>query len=561
MPPLPPLRDLPAWDALARHQGESAATSLAALFAADRERGRRFTLQAAGLLVDLSKTHLTSATLTRLVALARETGVEALRDRMFGGERINESEDRAVLHVALRDGSGRTFRVDGEDVGPRIEAALAQMATLVDDVHGGKRRGGKRRGGKRRGAGGRPFENVLHLGIGGSELGPALAVEALAAHRSGGLAVHFVANVDGHALAPRLAELDPETTLVVVASKTFTTEETRKNAESTASWLRRGGGAVADQMVAITARPEAAAALGIAPENVLPIWDWVGGRTSLWSAVGLPIALAVGMAGFRALLAGAARMDEHFRSAPAECNLPLLLGLLEVWYTDFWGAAGQAVVPYDERLRRLPAYLQQLEMESNGKAARRDGSPAGVATAPIVFGEPGTNGQHAFFQLLHQSERLIPTDVLLVANPDHDLPGHHEALLANGLAQTQALAFGQPDEETREALLAEGRSASEIAQLLPQRRFPGNRPSTTILLDRLDPASLGALLALYEHKVFVAGAVWGLNSYDQWGVELGKKLARRLAPAFDGAALPLGLDSSTAGLLAELLARRAPNRR
>jgi glucose-6-phosphate isomerase len=546
MPSLPPLHELPAWAALARHQGECAATTLAALFAADPDRGRRYRFEAAGLLVDLAKTHLTPATLGRLGDLARATGVEAWRDRMFAGEPINESEGRAVLHVALRDRSGRSYRVDGEEVGPRIDAALAQMATLVDEVHGCKRRG----------AGGRPFENVLHLGIGGSELGPALLVEALAAHHTGGLGLHFVANVDGHALAPRLAALDPATTLVLVASKTFSTEETRKNAETAAAWLRHGGGTVERQMVAITARPDAARAFGLAPDNILPLWDWVGGRTSLWSAVGLPIALAVGTANFRALLAGAARLDEHFRTAPFEFNVPMLLGLLEVWYTDFWGAGAHAVVPYDERLRRLPAYLQQLEMESNGKAARRDGSPVGVATAPIVFGEPGTNGQHAFFQLLHQSERLIPVDVLLVARPDHDLPGHHDALLANGLAQTQALAFGQSDAVTHQALTAAGRSAEDIARLLPQRRFPGNRPATTILLDRLDPASLGALLALYEHKVFVAGAVWGLNSYDQWGVELGKVLARRLAPAFEGDTPPPDLDSSTAGLLAELLARR-----
>jgi glucose-6-phosphate isomerase len=539
---LPPLRSRPSWRELERHRETFRGVDLAGLFARDPGRFERFSRGAAGVFVDFSKNHLTAETLALLAQLARETGVEALRDRMFAGEPINESEGRAVLHPALRDPSGRPHFVAGVDVTPTVVATLERIERLTRQVHGGGR-----------------FSDVLHLGIGGSELGPAAVVEALAAHRHGGLGIHFVANVDGHGLAPKLASLDPKRTLVLVVSKTFTTEETLRNATTVRSWLAAGGGDLATQVVAITAHPEAAVAFGIAPENVLPMWDWVGGRTSLWSAVGLPIALALGFAGFRALLDGAARMDEHFRTAPIELNLPVQLALVSIWYADFWAAESHAVLPYDARLARLPAFLQQLEMESNGKAARRDGSPAGVPTAPIVWGEPGTDGQHAFYQLLHQSERLVPCDFVLVANADHDLPGHHELLLANGLAQTQALAFGQPDEATRRALEAEGRGEEEIARLLPQRRFPGNRPSTTILLPRLDPGTVGALLALFEHQIFVEGAIWGLNSYDQWGVELGKQLARRLLPTVAGGE-PLGdLDGSTRGLLAELRAQRFPD--
>jgi len=522
------LADRPAWRALAAHAEAMRAAHLRELFAGDAQRFAAFSLRHDGLLLDFSKQRLNAETLALLRALASAADLEGWKARMLAGDAINHTEGRAVRHVALRA---------GDQAPSEVRAVLGRMERFCASIHDGSWRGYS----------GERITDVVNIGIGGSDLGPRMAVRALAAWQQPDIAVHFVANVDSADLAPLLARLDPRKTLFVVASKTFTTQETMANAGSARAWLvgaARSEEAVARHFVALSTNLEATGKFGILPANVFEFWDWVGGRFSLWSAIGLPVALAVGWRNFAQLLAGARAMDEHFATAPAADNLPLTLALLTLWNTDFLGSASHAVLPYSQSLALLPAYLQQLEMESNGKQVDRDGEPVGVATCPVLWGEAGTNGQHSFYQLLHQGGRLIPSDFIALREADFPLAGHQEKLLANCLAQSAALAFGQ----TREEALAAGASAV----LAPYRVFPGNQPSTTLVLPRLSPYTLGQLVALYEHKVFCLGVLWNLNSFDQWGVELGKQLAGRLLPLLSGAGDDAAFDASTRGLLAEL---------
>jgi len=541
-----------AWRALERHREDLVGFSLRAAFEADPGRAsrlsRRLSLGATELFVDYSKHLVSDETMALLLDLARASGLERARAQMFAGERINVTEDRAVLHVALRDASGRPVVADGQDVMPAVRDVQRRMRAFVERVHSGDWRGYS----------GERITDVVNIGIGGSHLGPQMAVRALEPYAVEGLRVRFVSNVDGAAITRELKGLDPARTLFLVASKTFTTQETMMNARTARAWLLRAAGdqaAVARHFVALSSNVEEAARFGIPPESVFEFWDWVGGRYSLWSAIGMSIALAVGFGHFERLLAGAHALDEHFRTAPLEDNLPVLLGLLAVWYVDFLGAQSRAVLPYDESLELLPAYLQQLDMESNGKRVRRQGEPVTYATGPVVWGQPGTNGQHAFFQLLHQGTVLVPADFIAFAQPHHDLVDHHRALLANFVAQTQALMRGRTYEE---ALAQVG--GDEL--LAAAKTFPGDRPSTSLVMPRLTPEALGALIALYEHQVFVQGVVWDVNSFDQMGVELGKELAKgalaRLAvgsqevPATTGERQAEDVDASTAGILAYL---------
>lgn len=535
--------ELDVWRRLQAHRDEVRRGHLREWFAADPQRFARFSRRLDGLLVDYSKHLITDATLPLLAALARARGVEALRDRMFAGEPINSTEGRAVLHVALRNRSPRPMHVDGRDVMPDVRAALDHLRRFSDQV----------RAGRATGFSGLPLTDVVNIGIGGSDLGPAMVTEALTPYAREGPRLHFVSNVDGAHLDETLRTLHPATTLFIIASKTFTTEETMMNARSARAWFLAGAdGAeahIAKHFVAVSTNEREVRSFGIDPANMFVFWDWVGGRYSLWSSIGLPIAIAAGFGRFEQLLDGAFTMDEHFRTAPIEDNLPFILALLGIWYTDFLGADTHAVLPYDQYLRRLPAYLQQLDMESNGKRVGRDGQVVDVPTGPIVWGEPGTNGQHAFYQLLHQGTRLVPCDFLIAAEAHHDMPEHHVSLVANCLAQSEALAFGETADEVTRELAAQGLDPEAIARLRPHKVFPGNRPSTTLAYRQLGPRTLGKLLALYEHKVFVMGAVWGINSFDQWGVELGKQLAKRLRPELSQPGAVTTHDSSTNGLL------------
>jgi glucose-6-phosphate isomerase len=518
------LRQLPLWRELEAHRDEIRRGHLRDWFAADPNRFTTFSRRLDDLLVDYSKHLITADTLRLLQQLARERQVEALRDRMFAGERINSTEGRAVLHVALRNRSNRPIRVDGRDVMPDVHAALDHLRDFSQRV----------RSGAAPGFSGLRFTDVVNIGIGGSDLGPAMVTQALAPYAREGPRLHFVSNVDGAHLTETLRDLHPATTLFIIASKTFTTEETMMNARSARAWFRAHADelAVAKHFVAVSTNTDEVRAFGIDPQNMFVFWDWVGGRYSLWSSIGLPVAIAAGFGRFEQLLDGAHRMDEHFRTAPLEENLPVTLALLGIWYADFLEADTLAVLPYDQYLARLPAYLQQLDMESNGKRVTRDGEAVDVPTGPIVWGEPGTNGQHAFYQLIHQGTRLIPCDFLVAAQAHHTLEGHHDTLLANCFAQSEALAFGRPEADT------------------PHRVFPGNRPSTTMVYRQLGPRTLGMLLALYEHKVFVQGAIWNINSFDQWGVELGKQLAKVIRPEIESPAPVTTHDASTNGLIA-----------
>jgi glucose-6-phosphate isomerase len=536
-------------EALRRHQAAIAATHLRDLFARDPERFRRFSLSLGDLTLDYSKQLIAPATMSLLARLAAAAELEGARDEMLGGEPVNNTEGRAALHMALRNRSDRPMRVEGEDVMPAVRQVLARVGTFAEAV----------RTGEARGAMGRPFTDVVNIGIGGSDLGPAMAVAALTPYRGGGPRVHFVSNVDGAHLADTLAELDPETTFFLIASKTFTTSETMTNAGSARAWIseRLGEKAVGDHFAAISTALDKVAAFGIGESRVFGFWDWVGGRYSVWSAIGLPLAIAIGFANFERFLAGGHRMDEHFRSAPPAANMPMILGLLAVWYRNVWGFPTHAVLPYDQRLRLFPAHLQQLEMESLGKRVTRGGEPVDYDTGPVIWGEPGTNGQHAFFQLLHQGTEIVPCDFLIAAEPHEALGDHHAKLVANCLAQSEALAFGRTEREAREELAAAGLDAAEIDRLAPHKTFPGNRPSSTLIYRRLDPETLGQLLALYEHKVFVQAAIWDINPFDQWGVELGKALAGRLLPVIRDGAPADGLDASTRGLVERYRALRA----
>ncbi len=520
------------------------------LFAADPRRFQSFSLRQDDLLLDVSKNRITAETVGLLLDLARQADLEGWRTRMFAGEKINLTEDRAVLHVALRNRSERPFRVDGRDVMPAVRAVLERIRGFSDRV----------RSGAWRGHDDQTITDVVNIGIGGSDLGPLMVCEALKPYQRPDLRPHFVSNVDGAHLIHTLETLDPARTLFIVASKTFTTQETMTNAASARGWVlgKLGSDAeVARHFVAVSTNAKAVAAFGIDPANMFEFWDWVGGRYSLWSAIGLPIVLAVGFERFEDLLAGGHAMDEHFRTAPLERNMPLILGLLGVWYRNFLGACSHAVLPYDQHLHRLPAYLQQADMESNGKSVDRDGRPVEHATGPILWGEPGTNGQHAFYQLIHQGTELIPADFLAAAESLTPVGDHHDMLLANFFAQPEALAFGKTAEVARAELERAGLKGAALEALLPHKLFPGNRPSNALLYRRLDPATLGRLIALYEHKIFTQGVLWNVNSFDQWGVELGKQLASAILPELAGPAPVAGHDASTNGLINHMKALRA----
>jgi glucose-6-phosphate isomerase len=533
---------LPAWQTLGRHHKGVARLHLRQLFAEDPERCTRFSLEACGLFLDYSKNRITSETMALLFDLARQAQVEAWRDRMYAGEAVNASEGRAALHVALRHPGGAPFPDATRDVMPEVQAARRRMREISDALQRGTRLGHS----------GKPIASVVHIGIGGSYLGMEMAVQALAGSETGRPRVRFVSTVDAANLLSALDGLDAETTLFVVASKTFTTPETMTNAASAAEWLCAGAGvareAVAGHFVAVTANGDGAREFGVAAEDVLPVWDWVGGRYSLCSAMGLPVAVAAGMDAFDELLAGAHAMDRHFREAPLEQNMPVVLGLLGVWYRNFFAAATRAVLPYDYTLRGFPAYLQQLEMESAGKSVARAGETLGFATCPVVWGASGNDAQHSFFQLLHQGTELVPCDFLVSAGGTRAMAGHDDALLANALAQAEALMGGRDADETRARLEAQGLRGQALEARLPHCVFAGNQPSNTLLYECLTPRVLGALVALYEHRLFVQSICWGLNAFDQWGVELGKELARGILAELEGGAAAEH-DASTAGLL------------
>ncbi len=532
------------WKALENHVPE--VPPLRELFERDPGRFERFSVSGAGIFLDYSKNRITERTLSLLLELAREAGVAGRMRAMFAGERINATEDRAVLHTALRRGADEPLLLDGTDVVAEVHRVLAQMDSFT----------GRVRSGEWRGYTGERITDVVNIGIGGSDLGPRMVTEALGFYRHPELNFHFVSNIDGTHIARILGAVRPESTLFIIASKTFTTQETLTNAHTARGWFLRGGageGDVARHFVALSTNTKAVTAFGIDPANMFGFWDWVGGRYSLWSCIGLPIALAVGMDNFRELLAGARDMDEHFRTAPFERNIPVLLALVGVWYRNFLGFESHAVLPYDQYLALLPAYLQQADMESNGKGVTLDGRPVTHATGPILWGEPGTNGQHAFYQLLHQGTTVVPCDFLAAVNPLHDIGDHHAILLANFLAQTEALMRGRTLEEAERELGS--LPAGKRAALAPHKVFPGNRPTNSLLYDRLTPRSLGSLIAMYEHKIFVQGAVWGINSYDQMGVELGKQLAGVILPEIKGGSAA-DHDSSTRGLIRYCLDRR-----
>jgi glucose-6-phosphate isomerase len=541
---------LPAWRKLTEHHGATSRQHLRDLFAQDPGRFGKFSLALEGLLVDYSKQLVTGETMRLLADLARECGLEAWRARMLAGEPVNVTEGRAALHVALR--AAAPMRAEGKDVSREVAAELARMRRFVRAVRSGRVRGATRRA----------FTDVVNLGIGGSDLGPRLACEALGARGRGALRPHFVSNVDGTAITKALASLEPATTLIVVASKTFTTQETLANARTAKAWLERSlGGKAAGHLCAVTAEAGRARELGVPDDRVFRLWDWVGGRYSLCSAVGLPLALAAGMECFDELRGGARLVDEHFARAPLERNLPVVMGLLEVWNVNFRGCASRAVLPYDERLRLLPAYLQQLEMESSGKSVTREGARCGHATAPVTWGSTGTDAQHAYFQWLHQGTAPVAADFIACCRPPHRLRDHHAMLLSNFFAQSEALARGMSESEADAGMRKQGMAEADIGRLLPHRAFEGNRPSTSILLDELTPRALGALIALYEHKVFVQSVVWDVNPFDQWGVELGKTLAGRILPELDGAAPVSTHDASTNGLINHYKSSRSKRRR
>jgi glucose-6-phosphate isomerase len=535
------LKDSPAWKALEAHHEAVADIHMRDLFAGDADRFGRFSLSMGDLLLDYSKNRVTGETMNLLAALARQADVEGWRARMFGAKRVNTTEARAVLHVALRNRTRTPVVVGGDDIMPKVRAVLGRMRAFAVSV----------RGGIWKGRTGKPITDIVNIGIGGSDLGPAMVCEALKPYQQSGLAVHFVSNVDGTHIVETLGDLNPETTLFIIASKTFTTQETLTNAASARAWLtdRLGERAVANHFVALSTNRPAVTAFGIDPANMFEFWDWVGGRYSLWSAIGLPIAVAIGMERFEELLDGAHAMDLHFLNAPLEANMPVILALLGIWYSGFFGAETHAVLPYDQYLHRLPAYLQQADMESNGKSVTRDGEAVDVATGPVLFGEAGTNGQHSFYQLIHQGTRLVPCDFIAPAFSHNTVGRHHEILLSNFFAQTEALMKGKTEAEARAELEAQGLSGGVLARLLPHKVFAGNRPSNSILVKRIDPRTLGMLIALYEHKIFVQGTIWNVNSFDQWGVELGKQLAKAILPELRGATRLDSHDSSTNGLI------------
>jgi glucose-6-phosphate isomerase len=539
---LPPLTSTAGFQALETHAIEAEDWQMRSLFAADPQRFERMSVEAAGLFLDYSKNRLDGRTLELLAALARERGVERQRDAMFAGEKINNTENRAVLHTALRAPRDAKLVVDGQDVIADVHAVLDRVRTFTDSVRSGEWLGHT----------GKPITDIVNIGIGGSDLGPKMVCLALRPFAHPRLAMHFVSNVDGHDMDAALAKVDPETTLFIVASKTFTTAETMMNAQTARAWFLESApeAALPKHFVAVSTNTEAVSKFGIDTANMFPFWDWVGGRYSVWSAIGLSVALSVGFGYFADFLAGAHEMDEHFRTAPLEENMPAVLALVGFWNRQFLGCSSVSIAPYHQDLNRFPAYLQQLDMESNGKRVTKGGEPVDTQTCPVIWGECGTNGQHAYFQMLHQGTEITPIDFIAALGPSHELHNHHAALLANCFAQSEAFMKGKSVDEVRKDLQAQGLPLAEIERLAPHKTFPGNRPSNTILMDYLNPATLGALIALYEHKTFVQGVLWDVNSFDQWGVELGKVLAKKIEAELTGDVQPELHDSSTNGLIA-----------
>jgi glucose-6-phosphate isomerase len=536
------LTESPAWHALKFHHAAIETTHMREMFHGDPVRFGKFSLKLGNLLFDYSKNRINDQTLALLIELAEQARLPVWIERMFNGEKINSTEQRAALHTALRNRSDRAVLLEGTDVMQGVRRILTLMRSFSDAVRDGKHLGHT----------GKPITDIVNIGIGGSDLGPLMVCEALKPYSKANLRAHFVSNIDATDLVETLKKLDAATTLFIVSSKTFTTQETLTNARSARAWLVEELGdekAVSKHFAAVSTNLSATSLFGINPNNVFEFWDWVGGRYSLWSAIGLPIALYVGMDRFEELLEGGYTMDEHFRRAPLDQNIPVLMGLLGIWYGNFFGAATNAVFPYDQYLHRLPAYLQQLEMESNGKRIDRDGNPVDYDTGMVVWGEPGTNGQHAFYQLIHQGTRMIPADFLAPMRSHNPLGAHHDILLANCYAQTEALMLGKNKEEARTELEAQGLHGEALDVLLPHKVFPGNNPTNTLLFDNLDPHTLGMLIAMYEHKVFVQSVVWNINPFDQWGVELGKQLAGNILPELHDRAVVSKHDDSTCGLI------------
>jgi len=539
----------PAWQTLEAHYAQVKDLHLRALFAQDPGRFERFSIQFNDILFDYSKNRITDETMRLLLNLAEEAGLSAQIEAMFSGEKINNTEQRAVLHTALRSQSDAPVLVDGADVMPEIHSVLAKMRRFSESV----------RSGEWRGFTGKPITDIVNIGIGGSDLGPKMVCAALKPYSKRGLRVHFVSNVDGTDIAETLKQLNPETALFLIASKTFTTQETMTNAHTARDWfLARSGDErhIARHFAAMSTNTQAVKTFGIDPENMFEFWDWVGGRYSLWSAIGLSIALFVGMDNFEALLRGAYAADQHFRSAPLAQNIPVLMALLGIWYNNFFGAQSHAILPYEQYLEYFPAYFQQGDMESNGKSVSRTGDALNYSTGPIIWGQPGTNGQHAFYQLIHQGTKLIPCDFLAGVETQNPLGSHHAILLSNFLAQTEALMKGRTPEEARAELAAQGYTGAELDLLTHAKSFPGNRPTNSFLYQKLTPETLGTLIALYEHKIFTQGVIWRVNSFDQMGVELGKQLAKAILPELEDPAPVHTHDSSTNGLINAIKSRR-----
>jgi glucose-6-phosphate isomerase len=531
-----------AWRALTEHYEIIARTHMLEFFKEDPNRFERFSLRFNDILLDYSKNRINEETIALLLDLAEQAELKTWIERMFNGEKINNTERRAVLHVALRNRSNRPIEVDGRDVMPAVNGVLAHMREFSEAV----------RSGEWTGYDGQAITDIVNIGIGGSDLGPVMVTEALKPYAKPGLRAHFVSNVDGTHIAETLKALRPETTLFIVASKTFTTQETLTNAQTAKEWFLKTAldeAAVAKHFVALSTNAEAVAKFGIDTKNMFEFWDWVGGRYSLWSAIGLSIAVSIGMDNFEELLTGAHLLDEHFRQTPFERNLPVMLGLLGIWYNNFFGAQTHAILPYDQYLHRFPAYFQQGDMESNGKSVDREGKPVSYSTGPVIWGEPGTNGQHAFYQLIHQGTKLVPCDFLAPIETHNPVGQHHVILLSNFFAQTEALMKGKTEAEVRAELEAQGMAGAELEALVPHKVFKGNRPSNSIMFQRLTPRTLGSLIALYEHKIFVQGIIWNINSFDQWGVELGKQLAKAILPELTRPGTVTTHDSSTNGLI------------
>ena len=531
-----------AWQALQQHYDTMKAQPMRDLFANDPDRFQKFSLHFESTLIDVSKNRITEETLTLLRQLAADTQVKEAIEAMFSGEKINRTEDRSVLHIALRNRSNTPIEVDGQDVMPEVNEVLDRMKTFSEQIISGDWQGYS----------GQAISDIVNIGIGGSDLGPVMVTEALKHYQKPNINVHYISNVDGTHISETLKELNPETTLFIIASKTFTTQETMTNATSARDWFLKAAGdeeAVKKHFVALSTNKEEVEKFGIDTNNMFGFWDWVGGRYSLWSAIGLSIACAIGFDRFEELLAGGHAMDQHFRNTPLEENVPVTLALIGVWYNNFFGAQTEAMLPYDQYMHRFPAYFQQGNMESNGKYVDRNGEPVDYQTGPIIWGEPGTNGQHAFYQLIHQGTKLIPCDFLAPAQSQNPLGDHHPKLLANFFAQTEALMMGKTQEEAADELREQGKSDQEIEELAIFKSFEGNKPTNSILFQKLDPYTLGSLIAMYEHKIFVQGIIWNIYSFDQWGVELGKQLAKKILPELEGDGEVDSHDASTNGLI------------